>query len=664
MARPISALITLALLLAPARVAAEAPADIPRPEVVLIRPEPGMTVEGAAIQSALSTLGPVTRAQALDLPAVGWQAWWTPGRRSVLPSGLGALPGVAAAWRPASWDIPGQELQPRQAREPMVAAGGGVGDPEAEPFWAQLWNLRAIRAYPDGWEAATGLLSRVAVIDTGVDCGHVDLRCAETDHYDATKRMPTFNPTDRLGHGTHVAGIIGAVENGRGVIGTAPDAEILSCKACSDGGTCNELDVAACVVWGVGAGADVMNMSLGGPGGANTPELCEVLAWARAQGVFTVASVGNAGTRQQLWPATCGGVVGVGASIPPDGDRIADYSQRASVDLVAPGSEVLSTLPGGRWGYLSGTSMAAPHVSGAAALMREAMGDDWDPDRAAQLLYDNARRICGPVYQSALCGWGALDVDEALRAWMPARPTPAATDTAEPGETATPEPTPTQPTATPTATHIPAVQTAIARLTQTAAPPEPSETATEAPTASPTLHPTPSPTASAAPTLPPSPSATLDPVAATVTALWPTATPDVEATLTALAPTPDRIATAVWATLRAPAAATRRAESRLALFFPLLLGPSPLAETPTPTRDACLDGAPWECPEKTLVAEVTQTLAAQDTATAEADATDSAIRRPGTATPLWPLRWLPITTAAHPHAAAGALPPARGPGRD
>ncbi len=662
MARLLSTLIplALALLLAPVRVAAEAPVDIPRDEVVLIRPEVGMTVEGAAIQSALTTLGPATRAPALDLPAVGWQAWWTPGRRSVLPSGLGSVPGVAAAWRPASWEIPTAELQPRAAREPMVVAGGGLRDPEQEPFWAQLWNLRAIRAYPDGWNAATGLLSRVAVIDTGVDCTHVDLRCVEADHYDATKRMQVGVPTDRLGHGTHVAGIIAAVENGRGVIGVAPDAEIYSCKACSDGGTCNELDVAACIVWGVGIGdVDVMNMSLGGPGGANTPELCEVLAWARGNGVFTVASVGNAGSRQQLWPATCGGVVGVGATIPPDGDRLAEYSQRASVDLSAPGSEVLSTLPNGRWGYLSGTSMAAPHVSGAAALMREAMGDEWDPDRAATILYDNARRICGPIYQSALCGWGALDVNEALRSWLPTVPTRTASPTGEPiYSTPTVEATPTQPTATATATHIPAVQTAIARMTQTAEP-----TATAAPTGTDEATNTPRPTWTALPTRTPAPSATLDPVAATVTALWPTATPNVEATLTALAPTPDRVATAVWATLRAPAAATRRAESRLVLFFPLLIGPSPATETPTPTRDACLDGAPWECPEKTLVAQVTQTLAAQDTATAEAEATYWAWRTPSTPTPLWPLgRRLPITTAVH-HTAPGA-PALRAPGRD
>lgn len=620
------------------------PADIPRDELVVVRAEQGVQVAEEHVLGVLRTGGAVERVPSLDLQQAGWEVYWTKGRSAVLPAGISGVAGVARAWRPLTWAIPREELEARPRPEPVAVAGGGVGDPEREPFWAQLWNLRAVAAWPSGWMAATGLNARALVIDTGVDCTHVDLRCAETDHYDAVRRMPTWSPTDRLGHGTHVAGIIGAIENARGVIGVAPDAEILSCKACSDGGTCNELDVAACVVWGVGAGVDVMNMSLGGPPGSSTPELCEVLAWARGQGVFTVASVGNGGSRQQLYPATCGGVVGVAASIPPDGDRIADYSQRASVDLTAPGSEILSTLPSGRWGYLSGTSMAAPHVSGAGLLMREAMGDSWDPDLAAQYLYDNARRICGAVYQGSLCGWGALDVDAALRAWMPVAPTAAATSTPEPGETPTTEPTPTSP---PTATHVPAVQTAIIALTLTALPrpatatPTPTDTATPYPTddyetVTPTRTPTRTRTATA--------TGTLDPVAATVTALWPTATPDVEATLTALAPTPDRVATAVWATLRAPAAAATRAAGRRRLWFPLLIRdqaatpePSP-SLTPEPTMPLDCETFPWMCPAATLAARRTMEAA---TRTAFA-LTEEATMTPRTATPVWPGYRLPV----------------------
>lgn len=649
--------ITLALTLAlgtlagPTRAARGAsPADIPRGELVVVRAEQGVQVAEEHILGVLRTGGAVERVPDLDLQQAGWEVYWTKGRSAVLPAGISGVAGVARAWRPLTWAIPREELEARSRAEPVAVAGGGVGSPEREPFWAQLWNLRAVAAWPAGWMAATGLYGRALVIDTGVDCTHVDLRCAETDHYDAVRRMPTFNPTDRLGHGTHVAGIIGAIENARGVIGVAPDAEILSCKACSDGGTCNELDVAACVVWGVGAGVDVMNMSLGGPPGSSTPELCEVLAWARGQGVLTVASVGNGGSRQQLYPATCGGVVGVAASIPPDGDRIADYSQRASVDLTAPGSEILSTLPSGRWGYLSGTSMAAPHVSGAGLLMREAMGDAWDPDLAAQYLYDNARRICGAVYQGSLCGWGALDVDAALRAWMPVAPTAAATATTEAGETPTTEPTPTSP---PTATHVPAVQTAIIALTLTALPRPatatitptltlaPTETGTVAP-ATATLTPSPTRTRTASPS--PSTTATIDPVAATVTALWPTATPDVEATLTALAPTPDRVATAVWATLRAPGAAATRAAGRRRLWFPLLirdLRETVVAPSPFPTEIQCVP-FPWICPEATLMAQ--RTMEARWTAIAEE--TERVTRTPPTPTAVWPGYRLPMLRRA------------------
>ena len=625
----------IAVLVTGSHVAQSAPdpTSIPREEVVYVLAEPGATVNAGEV---LTAIGRSERAGSLDIPEIGVSAYWTPGRRAVVPPDVRALTGVRAAWRDAIWSLPAEEMAPISVLEPM---GGGLVNPEREPFWAELWNLRAANV-PAAWAVATGLGAVVGVIDTGVDCRHVDIACSEQqDHYDATRRMTVGVPTDRLGHGTHVAGIIAGQENGRGIIGVAPNAEILSCKACSDGGRCAETDVAACIVYLAPRGVAAVNMSLGGSYGPTTPALCEAMAWAAgAYGVLSVASVGNSGpSLTPLYPATCGGAVGVAASIPPDGDRLADYSQRASVDLTAPGSSVLSSLPNDRWGLLSGTSMAAPHVAGAAALLHEAMGDDWDPAQAAGILQDNARRICGPVYQGRLCGWGALDMDAAVRVVMPAAPETAEPTAPDPTDTPVAENTPTSP---PTATHVPAVQTAIAELTQSAESPTPSSTPQPTWTVTPTGSRTPTASRTPTTTLTPEPSETLDPVALTVTALWPTATPNVAATLTALAPTPDRIATAVWATLRAPGAAETRAAGRRRLYLPGLIGPSPATATPEPTEDACRQGQPWECPAKTREAMAASELATIVAATAQAHATFWAAQTP-MPTPIptrdWPL---------------------------
>ena len=187
-----------------------------------------------------------------------------------------------------------------------------------------------------------------------------------------------------------------------------------------------------------------------------------------------------------------------------------------------------------------------------------------------------------------------------------------------------------------TALPRPATSTITPTLTMT-----PTETGTLAP-ATATL--TPSPTRTRTTTPSPSTTATIDPVAATVTALWPTATPDVEATLTALAPTPDRVATAVWATLRAPGAAATRAAGRRRLWFPLLIRdqaatpePSP-SLTPEPTMPLDCETFPWMCPAATLAARRTVEAATRTAFALTAEATMT----PRTATPVWPGYRLPV----------------------
>lgn len=586
-------------------------ADIPRDQVVYVQADPGAAVESDRI---LTVLDRSERVPGLDIPELGITAYRTAGRVAAIPHALHSLPGVRRAWRDAIY---------------AVTWTGGPETPQDEPFWSRQWNLNA--AYiPDVWGIATGDGVTVAVIDTGVDCAHADANCSQVaPHYDALTRQQVASPTDPYGHGTHVAGIIAAPANSRGIIGGAPDARILSCRACNANGRCAETDVTACVVWATRY-ASVLNMSLGGSQTIQTPALCEALTLAQDAGVMAVASVGNNGPSSlKLYPASCPGVIGVAASIPPQGTKLATYSQRASVDITAPGSEVLSSVPGGAWAYQSGTSMAAPHVSAAGAILREAMGDRWTVAEATRLLQDNAYPICGPVYAANLCGHGALDVNAAVRAFMPQPPVPTEVATATDGPSPTASDTPSAslvtdtPAAPATSTHVPAVQTAIALLTAAAISPTPSPTVTRRPLPTDTDLPTRppgTPTASRTPTAPPTAPPTLDPVALTVTALWPTATLSVEGTLTALAPTPDRVGTAVAATLGAPGAATRRAAGRRVVYLPLMLSwPQEAVPTPTPP---CLQSGTWGCAwateyaRRTEVAAVTLTMAAAPEPTA------------------------------------------------
>jgi len=248
------------------------------------------------------------------------------------------------------------------------------------------WAWKRIRAYR-AWDVTTGSADViVAVVDTGVDSSHEDLaeqllRDEESGAvigYDFINDDP--DPEDDNGHGTHVAGIIGAVAgNERGVAGLSWHVSILPVKVLSANGAGSYFAVASGIVWAADHGAQVINLSLSGRMPSETLEAAVRYAWEK--GAVLTCSAGNGGSPVPTYPAAYPECLTVAASDMKD--RPAPFTNFGAgwVDLAAPGVYILSTMPdsavllntsyGFHEGYeaLSGTSMAAPHVAGLAALL-------------------------------------------------------------------------------------------------------------------------------------------------------------------------------------------------------------------------------------------------------------------------------------------------------
>ena len=252
------------------------------------------------------------------------------------------------------------------------------------------WNLNSIQA-PEVWGGGfTGDGVTVAVIDTGVDVTHPDLVdniWANVDEVagdgidnDGNGYVDDYfgwdfvnndaTPTDGNGHGTHVAGTIGAGNNGFGTTGVAFDTQIMPIKVLSDSGSGSSTDVAAGIRYAVDNGADIINLSLGG---GMSSAIVGALRYAEANNVFVVAAAGNDGNSAASFPAqhsrSLDNVISVGAH--NSGSQLAGFSNQPGSGVVqvdAPGVMIQSTVPGKGYDGFSGTSMAAPHVAGVAAL--------------------------------------------------------------------------------------------------------------------------------------------------------------------------------------------------------------------------------------------------------------------------------------------------------
>ncbi|MGV3616976.1 MAG: S8 family peptidase [Fimbriimonas sp.] len=224
-----------------------------------------------------------------------------------------------------------------------------------------LFKMEAAAA----WNYATGTGIKVAVLDTGVQANHPDLTGKVVAQYDFAYNDAVADDVD--GHGTHTAGTIGAVTyNATGVASLGYNVQLMCGKVLNDSGSGSHAAIANGITWAADNGAKVINMSLGGTTGSTT--LQNAVTYAVNKGVLVVASAGNAGNTRANYPAYYSNTLAVAAT--DRNDARASFSTYGSwVDIAAPGVDVASTYPGSQYVYMSGTSMAAPHVSALAALV-------------------------------------------------------------------------------------------------------------------------------------------------------------------------------------------------------------------------------------------------------------------------------------------------------
>lgn len=298
-----------------------------------------------------------------------------------------------------------------------------------DTYYSLQWAYPDISA-PSAWDISTGSTSTViGMVDTGIDQFHPDLASKIIGRANFT----TDPDLDNNGHGSHTAGIAGAItNNGIGVAGTCIQCNLLSVKVLDSSGSGYYDWIANGITWATDNGAKVISMSLGGT--ADSTILSDAVNYAVSKGVVVVAAAGNSNSSSPFYPAYYSNVVAVAAT--DQSDAKASFSNYGSwVDIAAPGVNIASTysttIPGSSgYAYMSGTSMATPFVSGLAGLVFS-QHPDWSNSQVISDIESTADPISGTGTY-----WmnGRIDTCRALGGCsVSPSPTPTATPTPTPG---------------------------------------------------------------------------------------------------------------------------------------------------------------------------------------------------------------------------------------
>jgi subtilisin len=288
------------------------------------------------------------------------------------------------------------DAQVRALGSPGGHHGGRPQPPEELP-----WGVDRIDA-EWAWDTSRGTGVKVAVIDTGIDPAHPDLVDNIAGGVNFVRKVWWRDPdpskwADDNGHGTHVAGIIAAVDNEIGVIGVAPEASLYTVKVLNKNGSGYISDIILGIEWAVDNGMQVANMSLGTD--TDVQSLHDACDAAADADLLLVAAAGNDGGAVD-YPAAYSSVIAVAATDIND-QRASWSSYGPEVLVAAPGVSVRSTWKGGGYKTISGTSMAAPHVTGTLALNLSADLADTADDLP-------------PTGYDVYTGYGLVDTEEAV----------------------------------------------------------------------------------------------------------------------------------------------------------------------------------------------------------------------------------------------------------
>jgi subtilisin family serine protease len=356
---------------------------------------------GSSLRSALARIKavPLARARAQDRNVFAMKG------AKARELGISKLSDLARFWPAAS---------------SRAVARAAVDERQSEQ-WAV--SPESVLDLPDAWALSQGVGVTVAIVDSGIKLDHPDLAPNAWTNFaevpgngvdddgngyvddvhgvDLTTTKPGQDVSDGHGHGTHVAGIVAAAANGRGVVGVAPRAKVMAVKVLTaDGGGTTGAEAEG-IRYAAANGARVINVSI--QGDDPDPRLNAAVAAAAAANSLVVVSAGNSARNidtQPSYPAAipAPNLIGVAATA-PDSGRALDVNSnfgRLTVQLAAPGQEILSTANSGSFEFKSGTSMAAPMVSGVAALMAS-VNPRITAEELRGLLLQSAARATLPV---------------------------------------------------------------------------------------------------------------------------------------------------------------------------------------------------------------------------------------------------------------------------
>ncbi len=285
----------------------------------------------------------------------------------------------------------------------------GITVPNDEFYKDYQWNLFQIKA-EQGWNITGGEEQVIlAILDTGIDPNHADISGRLIEGFNAFDE--TNNANDGNGHGTHVAGIAAAVTNNvTGIAGISWYNSVMPVKVLDDNGQGSLFEIAAGIRWATDNGAKVINMSLGDSQSSNI--LHEAIRYAYERDVLLIAASGNDNVPTPMYPAAYEEVLAVSAVDHRSTKAIfSNYGNH--IDVAAPGHHIPSLFPGGEYVFMSGTSMAAPHVAGLGALIRS-IRTDLTHLEVMEIIRQTADDL-GPVGFDPFYGYGQINVATALR---------------------------------------------------------------------------------------------------------------------------------------------------------------------------------------------------------------------------------------------------------